>query len=316
MKLSVKQYFEVNGKDNVMQNEKILAVDFSKQDTSLLLFERSPLLTSHAARWNGIHLEFHHQPPAEESEYRSLQHLIFIHTLPAPSTERRLIDRCLWHEEIAQGDVGILPANISCQTQRHLPCQFIMLCLEPTQFSRAIYESIEPERVELLPHFPKPDPLIYQIGLALKAELERDRAGSRLYAEAMANAMIVHLLKHYAVHTPVFQNYSGGLSRSKLKQVIDYIHNHLDQDLSLNALAAMVHMSPTYFARLFKQSTGFAPHQYIIHHRIELAKRLLFRPELSITEIAYRVGFANQGHFNRHFKKLTGMTPGSIRQQS
>lgn len=299
-----------------MQNEKPLAVDFNKKDTSLRLFERSPLLTSRAAGWNGIYLEFHHQPPAKKSEYRSLQHLIIIHTLPAPSTERRLIDRCLWHEEVAQADVGILPANIPCQTQWDMPRQFIMLCLEPTQFSRAIRESIEPERVELLPHSPKPDPLIYQIGLALKAELERDEAGSRLYAEAMANALIVHLLKHYAVHTPVVQNHSDGLSRSKLKQVIDYIHNHLDQDLSLNELAAMVQMSPTYFARLFKQSTGFPPHQYVVHHRIELAKRLLFQPELSIAEIAYQVGFANQGHLNRHFKKLTGTTPGSLRRQS
>jgi AraC family transcriptional regulator len=168
----------------------------------------------------------------------------------------------------------------------------------------------------LLPCFQTPDPLIYQIGLALKAELEAEGAGSRLYAETMANALVVHLLKHYSVAKPTVRGYLGGLSKPALKQIIDYIIDRLDCNLSLAELAAIAQMSPTYFASLFKQSTGLAPHQYVIHRRIERAKQLLLQSELSIAQIANRVGFANSGHFNRHFKKLVGVTPKTIRQRS
>jgi AraC family transcriptional regulator len=64
---------------------------------------------------------------------------------------------------------------------------------------------------------------------------------------------------------------------------------------------------------LFKQSTGLTPHQYVIQCRVERAKQLLLQGELTIADIAYRVGFANQSHLNRHFKRLFGVTPKAIR---
>ncbi|WP_052055797.1 hypothetical protein [Myxosarcina sp. GI1] len=76
--------------------------------------------------------------------------------------------------------------------------------MESTQFSRAIHEAIDPDSVELLPLFIQAEPLIYQIGLALKSELATGGVGGRLYAETMANALAVRLLKHYTTkNTPV-----------------------------------------------------------------------------------------------------------------
>jgi AraC family transcriptional regulator len=74
-------------------------------------------------------------------------------------------------------------------------------------------------------------------------------------------------------------------------------------------------MSPHYFSRLFKRSTGFAPHQYLIKCRIERAKQLLLKGKLTIAEVAYSVGFANQGHLNYHFKRLVGITPKTMLRQ-
>ena len=119
----------------------------------------------------------------------------------------------------------------------------------------------------------------------------------------------MHLLQTYATRRP------HGLSRPQLRRAIDYIHNHLDTDLSLDSLATLARMSAHYFAQLFKQSTGFAPHQYIIRCRVERAKALLARPELAIADIAYQTGFANQSHLNRHFKRLLGVTPGQWQQR-
>jgi AraC family transcriptional regulator len=183
------------------------------------------------------------------------------------------------------------------------------LALDPTLLTQHVAETIDVDRVELLSVINPADPLIYSIGLALKTELESGGMGGRLYVDAMATALMVHLWRHYTV-----QNYSppsivDGLPKRTLQKVMDYIHEHLDRDLTLATLAAIAHLSPSYFSRLFKQSTGLPPHQYVIQCRIDRAKRLLQQGELSIAEIAYSLGFAHQSHFSHHFKRLVGSSP-------
>jgi AraC family transcriptional regulator len=97
--------------------------------------------------------------------------------------------------------------------------------------------------------------------------------------------------------------------------VFDYIQANLDRDLGLTDLAKIAHLSPHYFTRLFKQSTGFTPHQFVIKCRVERAKVLLGKGQDSIADIAQQVGFANQAHLNVHLKRLLGITPNTIFQQ-
>jgi AraC-like DNA-binding protein len=106
-----------------------------------------------------------------------------------------------------------------------------------------------------------------------------------------------------------------GLSARRLKSVLGYIRDHLHAALTLRDLAAVAHLSPYHFARRFKESTGLPPHQYIIARRIERAKQLLRgEEELTLAQVAARVGFWDQGHFTRHFKRLVGATPGRFRE--
>jgi AraC family transcriptional regulator len=98
-----------------------------------------------------------------------------------------------------------------------------------------------------------------------------------------------------------------------LKAVLGYIDEHLHAALSLRDLAAVAHLSPYYFARRFKESTGLSPHRYIIARRIERAKQLLRDEELTLAQVAARTGFWDQGHFSRHFKRLVGVTPRRFR---
>lgn len=123
-------------------------------------------------------------------------------------------------------------------------------------------------------------------------------------------------MQHYATQKPKFQEYSHGLSRHRLRQVIDYINAHLEKDLSLNELAGLVQMSPHYFSQLFKQSTGITPHQYVIRRRVERARELLVKGEMAIVEIACQVGFSSQSHLNFHIKRVLGVTPRDIQQTS
>ena len=80
--------------------------------------------------------------------------------------------------------------------------------------------------------------------------------------------------------------------------------------MCLDHLAALAHMSPYHFARLFKKSTGLPPHQYVIARRVERAKELLRdRDPLPLAEVAAETGFSSQSHFTRHFKRFVGVTP-------
>jgi AraC family transcriptional regulator len=300
-----------------MLDKKLFNLDFNQESITSQILPQPPLLSSHRLGWRGVHVEYHHQPPHQIPEFYPSQHLVVIHTeIPSSIQSAQMLNGQFSDKPAATGDTFIVPANIFYQAQWDSAGSFILIGLEPTIFARTIYESIDPDRVELLPHLQTPDQLIYQLGLALKSELETDGAGSQLYAETMTNALIVHLLTHYSLQKPTDPQSLSGFPRSILRQIIDYINDHLDRDLSLVELAALAHISPTYFASLFKQATGWAPHQYVIYRRIECAKQLLCQGELSIAEISAKVGFANPGHFSRHFKKLVGVTPKTLRQRS
>jgi len=286
-------------------------------DDLIQICDRSPILTSLHAGWNGIFLGHFRTPAYETPEVCSpfWHGLLIFPKTSAPIQARRTLDGRIYHERVVEGDIVITPAQVghrSCWNAEH---DFIVIAIASDVFARAVDESAEPSNVELVPHFATSDGLVLQIGLALKGVLENNPQGSRLYAETMANALAVHLLQHYSARQPILRNYNGGLSRHQLRQVIDYINGHLDRDLGLAELAKIVQMSPHYFTRLFKQSTGLTPHQYVIHRRVERAKELLLNGELTIAEVAYSVGFANQSHLNRHLKRLLGVTPRYIRHR-
>ncbi|HAA32068.1 MAG TPA: AraC family transcriptional regulator [Cyanobacteria bacterium UBA8553] len=112
---------------------------------------------------------------------------------------------------------------------------------------------------------------------------------------------------------PIITFKNRGLTHRQLQQVLNYIHTHIDRELSLAEVAEVINISPTYFASLFKQAIGIAPHQYVIKQRVERAKMMLSKTDLAIAEIALRVGFSSQSHLTQQFKRLTGMTPKQVR---
>jgi AraC family transcriptional regulator len=135
----------------------------------------------------------------------------------------------------------------------------------------------------------------------------------RLYAEVLTNALAVHLLQRYAACRPTAPPVRGSLSPAKLRRTIGYIQAHLEQELSLTTLAALVHLSPDHFARLFKQATGQAPHQYVLGCRIACAKQLLAETDMPLSAIGLQVGCTDQSYFTALFRKHVNMTPKAYR---
>lgn len=108
----------------------------------------------------------------------------------------------------------------------------------------------------------------------------------------------------------------GCLSRRALGRVRDYIDAHMNADISLSELAAVVDMAVDSFARRFKATTGLAPYAYVIEERVRRAEVLLRETGLSIGSIAFRLGFSSQSHFTATFRRLRGMTPRAYRVNS
>ena len=97
-------------------------------------------------------------------------------------------------------------------------------------------------------------------------------------------------------------------------QVVDFITEHLFEDLSVNDIARSVNLSPSHLSRLFKMRTGFSPHEFITLRRIDAAKELLLTTPLSVKQIAFRVGYHSESNFITSFSGKTGLTPAVFRK--
>jgi len=105
----------------------------------------------------------------------------------------------------------------------------------------------------------------------------------------------------------------GGLSPGAMRRVREYVEVHLGESIDLSMLAGVAGLSVHHFARQFKQSAGVTPHFYLTKKRVERAQEMLVQTDLSLVEIAYAVGFFDQGHLARHFRLMLGTTPREFR---
>ena len=101
----------------------------------------------------------------------------------------------------------------------------------------------------------------------------------------------------------------GALPREKLVRAVEYIQDQLNTDLTVSGIAQAIGMSPGHVTKLFKESTGQSPRQYIVEARVRKAKKLLTTGKFTISEAACQVGFLDQSHFTRHFKRIFGLPP-------
>lgn len=272
-------------------------------ETYLQTVPRSPILSSLEAS-ERLRVEQHCQPANGMSECCLPNYLLSIH-LGQPIQLERIVEGRRSRVYLTQGDMMITPPELHRKLSWNTNAEFLLLRFEPQLFADTARD-VELGSFEIIPQLKIRDPLLQQIGLALKAELTINRL-DRLYAESMANAIAVHTLRHYSTQKQIIRC-DGGLLNHKLQQAIDYIQAHLAEDISLKDIASELGMSQYHFARLFKQSTGYSPYQYLIKCRIENAQQLLTQTQ-QIAHVALQVGFASQSQFGRHFKRLTGVTP-------
>ena len=215
-----------------------------------------------------------------------------------------------------RGDFCLHPASCEAGYSWLTTSEVVAISMKP-DFLRDIAEQSEclnPDGVELIPILKTQDPILSEIAVSFLREMNLD-LGSRLYSETLATQLAIHLLRKYSTVPLKIKSYTDGLSPTALQAAIDYVQANLETKIGLKDLAQTAEISSSHFLRLFKQSTGITPYQYITQQRIELAKSLLKQKQLPIIEIAISCGFASQSSFSKTFCRVVGVTPNAYRKQ-
>jgi AraC-like DNA-binding protein len=117
-----------------------------------------------------------------------------------------------------------------------------------------------------------------------------------------------------ALASPYFQPGRGRKAEGRINKVCQYIQKHASEDLSLQKIASLVHLSESAFCKFFKRTTGKTFSDYVVEIRLGHACHLLSESDDPISEIAYRSGFDSLSYFNRVFLRKKGLRPREFRK--
>ncbi|WP_323635407.1 AraC family transcriptional regulator [Pectobacterium polaris] len=157
------------------------------------------------------------------------------------------------------------------------------------------------------------DPLITSLYRQFLLSNRWDDSANQLVLSSAATLLMIQVLRGYTQLQWELPTVRGGLAPAVLRRSKMQIEAHLDQPLTLQTLAAEAGLSEFHFARMFRQSVGMAPHQYVLKQRLARAEALVRQGSLSITDIALACGFSSASHLSHQFKKEYGLTPSALR---
>lgn len=274
-----------------------------------------PILSSQDRGWDNILVEQFQSPPGEGMCHFNDEHAICMSLSSRPVRLLQIRGGKTYAGLYGKGDVSITPAEMPFFARWDSEDHYLQIRIASRFIQQVARETLEmnPDQLELLPEFRIRDPHIESLGRLLLAELQQENLGGRLYIESLANVLAVHLLRQYSTTEPRPVIHRGGLLERQLLRVLDYIHEHLDQEIKLADLAELLGMSQFHFSAQFKQAIGISPYQYLLQQRVERAKKLLKHTERSIMEIALECGFNSHSHLGKQFRQFTGMTPKAYR---
>lgn len=298
-----------------MSRSKIQLIDRQTGEKFAAAPDSGVLCSSADLGWRGITIELHRIASLEMPE-----HYIEGHRLAINVGQPVQFD---WKEGSRWQTTLLKPGEFCLQTHGEInfprwqgKFEFLAIALNPHFVAQAFQDTSVAENCSFQTRRGSYDSTIADFSHRFKRELETRSYCGRLYGESLALAFALHLVESHRDRPEKLPRPIGRLAARQLKAGVEYIHDHLDEDLSLINLAEQLNLSSFHFARLFKNSLGVSPHQYILQNRIDRAKKLIATStDSNLTEIGLRVGFFDQAHFTKAFKRTVGVTPRSFLKQ-
>ena len=188
---------------------------------------------------------------------------------------------------------------------------------------RMLYPSVEQVRMAAEeisgcsrndPYFPRPVVRDDRLAAAMRhLHIALAEPAPRLERESRLLTVLVAVVRRHAAERPPAR--ATGMEPRAVTWAREFLEANAAEEVSLAQLAEVAGLSPFHLARVFREAVGLPPHAYLDQVRVERAKRLL-AAGLPIARAAADVGFADQSHLTRRFKRLVGVTPGQYRAGS
>ncbi|PWT74045.1 MAG: hypothetical protein C5B46_04675 [Proteobacteria bacterium] len=278
--------------------------------------QHAVLVSSHGLGWGPLNIQRREEPRAgrEFLPAGTTDHSIFV----------RLTDYYVRRESEGEtkeglylaGQVSIHPARVPIRWEWTGRLNFLLLTLDPAFLDSVARETFGEKAapVHLWHEDGKHDPLINNVASAVLREVLAPDAGTPVFMLSLANVLSVHLIRNYAENMPAAPEPIAGPTRA-VSAAVRFIRERYAQNISLTDIANAADSSPFHLTRIFKKTMGMSPHQYLVEVRVHSARALLStggdRP--SLAEVAAAVGFADQSHLTRQFKRILGTTPKKVR---
>jgi AraC family transcriptional regulator len=213
-------------------------------------------------------------------------------------------------------EIIITPAGIESGWYWHAKSRVIVLTIEPAKLDRFVRAEmgllLAERQLQDVPQLHDPD--LVQSGAMLLDALRMRSSGSEVMFESFARIFLVKLIHKYGEQLEGPTAFARGFSAEQYKRVLDHVAAHYGGEITIEELAREAGLSPSHFSRLFKETTGDTPYQFVMDYRVEQAKKMLPEKDRPLIDVALRCGFSDQPHFNRIFKRLTGQTPKEYRR--
>jgi AraC family transcriptional regulator len=215
------------------------------------------------------------------------------------------------------GDLEIIPPNLGGTWEIKVRDTALVVGIKLRVLQSIVEASGEdPAKLQVRNRFQTRDAQIEHIGWALKAEMESGYPSGRLYMDALAEGLAARIVRNHSSLSRNSRTPKAALPARKLKTILAYIEDNLERDLGLHEIAEIAGLSISHFKVQFRKSVGMPPHQYLIRRRVERAAAQLRKEKTPIGQIALENGFCHQSHLAMHTRRVLGVTPQELRENS
>lgn len=279
--------------------------------------ENHLLAHSQDVGWRSLHAAIFDEAPLRVTE-PPVRHPFIIYHLAHPTEVMRKIEGAPREQALlGPRNICVTPPETTTEWRHAGHPEILQVYVRRSLYEAAVSDmyGCDTSAAEIVPRFGILDPLLEQLAIALVDALRSGTISDGLYIDAIAQMMAVQLARaHSSRSRPGVVLRAQTVSRQRIQRLIEFIEANLDDDLSLEAMAAVVEISPLYLARAFKAAVGQSPHQYVLARRIERAKELLRTTEMSIVDVALSAGFSSQSHLSHWMLRQTGISPAAYRR--
>ena len=239
------------------------------------------------------------------------EHHVLLNLCDTPHRVQNRRDGQLRDFTFRKNEIIVTPAGMRSGWRWFSKSDVIVITLDPERVEAFAHRELgiilDRQQLVDLPQFNDAD--LCNAGVILRDALESDDLTSGVMFEAMSRVFLVKLLKKYGQQRPEELAPSARFTSDHFGRVLAFIRDNIEKTITVDDLAGRAGMSSSHFSRVFKETLGETPMQYVLAYRIEQAIVLMKDPSLQLSEVAVACGFADQAHFSRSFKQITGLTP-------